>query len=150
MTITFINKKQRIIQKNYKRKTAMNEWDYVYEVYKERSFSAAAKNLFVSQPALSTAVKKLEESLGITIFDRSGSPLSLTEAGKVYIAALEEIRAIDRRMREQLADLSALQSGHIVVGGENFVTSFVLPPIIKKFPAMAGLKWSWWKTTLRI
>lgn len=138
MTIIFINKKQRIIQKNYKRKTAMNEWDYVYEVYKERSFSAAAKNLFVSQPALSTAVKKLEESLGITIFDRSGSPLSLTEAGKVYIAALEEIRAIDRRMREQLADLSALQSGHIVVGGENFVTSFVLPPIIKKFLSRYG------------
>ena len=54
MTITFINKKQRIIQKNYKRKTAMNEWDYVYEVYKERSFSAAAKNLFVSQPAMYT------------------------------------------------------------------------------------------------
>ena len=104
----------------------MNEWDYVYEVYKERSFSAAAKNLFVSQPALSTAVKKLEESLGITIFDRSGSPLSLTEAGRVYIAALEEIRAIDRRMREQLADLSALQSGHIVVGGENFVTLFCI------------------------
>ena len=48
----------------------MNERDYIYEVYKERSFSVAAQNLYVSQPALSTSVKKIERALGITIFDR--------------------------------------------------------------------------------
>lgn len=111
----------------------MNEIDYVYEVYKERSFSAAAKNLYVSQPALSTAIKKLEESLGITIFDRSISPIALTEAGKVYIEAVESIRAVDRRMRERLADMSQLRTGHIVVSGENFVSSFILPPVMKRF-----------------
>ena len=107
--------------------------DYVYEVYKERSFSAAAKNLYVSQPALSTAVKKLEESLGITIFDRSMSPIALTEAGKVYMEAVESIRLIDRRMHEKLADMSQLRTGHVVVSGENFVSSFILPPVIKRF-----------------
>ncbi len=111
----------------------MNEMDYVYEVYKERSFSAAAKKLYVSQPALSTAVKKLEESLGITIFDRSISPIALTEAGRVYIDAVESMRLIDRRMREQIADMSALRTGHIVVSGENFVSSFILPPVMKCF-----------------
>lgn len=111
----------------------MNEIDYVYEVYKERSFSAAAKNLFVSQPALSTAIKKLEDSLGITIFDRSISPISLTEAGKVYIEAVEEIRMTERRMKEKLADMSQLKTGRIVVSGENFVSSFILPHVMKNF-----------------
>lgn len=111
----------------------MNEQDYIYEVYRERSFSAAAKNLYVSQPALSTLIKKAEKALGITIFDRSTAPITLTEAGKVYIAALEEIRQIERQTRDRLADLSALRTGHLVVSGENFVSSFILPPIIMRF-----------------
>ena len=111
----------------------MNEMDYVYEVYKERSFSAAAKNLYVSQPALSTAIKKLEESLGITIFDRTISPIAVTDEGRVYIEAVEKILMIEKEMKEQLADMSLLRSGHLVVSGENFVSSFVLPPVMKRF-----------------
>lgn len=111
----------------------MDERDYIYEVYKERSFSAAAKNLFVSQPALSTSVKKTERALGITIFDRSTSPISLTEEGRLYIESLEEIRHIEARTREKLADLSNLRTGKITVSGENFVSSFILPPILMRF-----------------
>ena len=111
----------------------MTEQDYIYEVYKERSFSAAAQNLYVSQPALSTSVKKAEKALGITIFDRSTSPISLTEAGKVYIAALESIRQIERQTRDKLADMSELRTGRVVVSGENFVSSFILPSIIMRF-----------------
>ena len=111
----------------------MIEQDYIYEVSKERNCSAAAKNLYVSQPALSTSVKKAEKELGITIFDRSTSPISLTEAGKVYIAALESIRQIQRQTRDKLADMSELRTGRIVVSGENFVSSFILPDIIMRF-----------------
>ena len=57
--------------------------DYFYEFYLERSFSGAAKKLFISQPALSASVKKVEKQLGVTIFDRSTNPISLTPAGKV-------------------------------------------------------------------
>ena len=58
---------------------------YVYEIYKEGSFSRAAKNLYISQPSLSATIKKLEQDIGITIFDRSTTPVQLTDAGKVYI-----------------------------------------------------------------
>ena len=116
----------------------MNEIDYVYEVYKERSFSAAAKKLFVSQPALSASIKKLEESLGIVIFDRSISPIALTEAGKVYIEAVEEIKSVERQMKDKLADMSALRTGRIVVSGENFVSSFIMPPVMKRFSSKYG------------
>ena len=52
---------------------------YAYEVYKEKSFSQAAKNLYVSQPALSMAIKRVENDLKCQIFDRSVTPLALTE-----------------------------------------------------------------------
>lgn len=111
----------------------MKEQDYIYEVYKERNFSRAARNLYLSQPALSMAVKKVEEELGITIFDRSASPLRLTEEGKVYIKALEEIRAAENGMKRQLADMAELRTGHVVVSGENFVSSFILPDILMAY-----------------
>ena len=58
---------------------------YVYEVYKERSFTKAAQNLYISQPSLSARIKKIEEIIGEPLFDRSTTPLQLTEVGKVYI-----------------------------------------------------------------
>ena len=59
--------------------------EYVYQVYKDKSFSKAAANLFISQPSLSANVKRVEKKVGFPIFDRSTKPLSLTECGKEYI-----------------------------------------------------------------
>lgn len=116
----------------------MTDNDYIYEVYKEKSFSIAAKNLFISQPALSSSVKKVEKELGITIFDRSTSPITLTEAGKVYIESIEKIRKINTETKTRLHDLTNLREGHITIGGENYVSSFIIPEIIltfsKKYP----------------
>ena len=110
-----------------------DEIDYVYEVYKEKSFSGAAKNLFVSQPALSSSIKKTEARLGITIFDRSSQPIALTEEGKVYIEAAEKILAIKRGLTERLNDMSELKTGRITVSGENYISSFIYPKIIIEF-----------------
>ena len=115
--------------------------DYIYEVYKEKSFSTAAKNLYVSQPALSASVKKVEKELGITIFDRSTSPIVLTEEGKVYIESIEKMRSIEDEMKNKLLDMGELKSGKIRVSGENFVSSFIMPRIImefsKKYPGIS-------------
>ncbi len=107
--------------------------DYVYEVYLERSFSAAAKKLFVSQPALSASVKKVEKNLGITIFDRSTNPITVTPAGRVCIESIEKMRAVQHNMMNQLNDLSEMKSGDVIVSGENFISSFILPQIILEF-----------------
>lgn len=74
---------------------------YVYEVYKERSFTKAAQNLYISQPSLSARIKKIEEIIGEPLFDRSTTPLQLTEVGKVYIEAAEEIHP-DRTVGREL------------------------------------------------
>ena len=55
---------------------------YVYEVYREKSFSKAAQNLYISQPSLSARIKQIEEQIGEPLFDRSTNPLQLTEIGK--------------------------------------------------------------------
>lgn len=110
-----------------------DEIDYVYEVYKEKSFSGAAKNLFVSQPALSSSIKKTEARLGITIFDRGSQPISLTEEGRVYIEAAEKILAIKKDLTERLNDMSELKTGRITVSGENYISSFIYPKIIIEF-----------------
>ena len=63
--------------------------EYVYEVYKEKSFSkAAAEPFFISQPSLSANVKRIENRIGSPIFDRSTKPLQLTEGRKNIIYRL--------------------------------------------------------------
>ncbi|MBP2659260.1 MAG: transcriptional regulator, LysR family [Firmicutes bacterium] len=71
--------------------------EYIYEVYKEKSFSKAAQNLYISQPALSAAIKKIERRLDCCIFDRSSNPVQLTEAGTEYVKSIEKIMDIENR-----------------------------------------------------
>ena len=111
----------------------MKENDYILAVYEEKSFSKAAKRLYLSQPALSMAVKRIEQELGITIFDRSSLYLRPTDEGRIYIEALEEIRAVEKNMRSRLSDISSLLAGKITVSGENFVASFIIPEILTEF-----------------
>lgn len=110
-----------------------NSMNYIYEVYKERSFSKAAANLYISQPSLSATVKKEEERIGAPIFDRSVSPIQLTECGRHYIKAVEEIMDIQNRFENYMNNLNELKTGQIAIGGSNLFASYVLPPVIANF-----------------
>lgn len=107
--------------------------DYVYEVYREKSFSKAAQNLYISQPSLSARVKKIEEAIGFPLFDRSTSPLQLTEVGKVYIKASEEIYQIEQRMENYINSLSTLKTGHLSIGASNVFAAYVMPRLVTDF-----------------
>ena len=107
--------------------------DYIYEVYKDKSFTLAAKKLFVSQPALSATIRRAEEELGFKVFDRSTSPLALTDAGKIYIAAVEEMYKIERNLKNYVENIYSLNVGDISVSGAAFISSFILPRIIMEF-----------------
>ena len=101
--------------------------EYVYEVYKTRSFSRAAQNLYISQPSLSATIKKIENRIGTPLFDRSTTPIQLTECGKEYIRSMEKIMDIESGFENYL------KTGHIAIGGSNLYTSFVLPPLLTRF-----------------
>ena len=63
----------------------ITQFQYVLAVAKYRNFTTAAENSFVTQPTLSMQVQKLEEELGVQIFDRSKKPLQLTEIGEQVV-----------------------------------------------------------------
>lgn len=107
--------------------------EYVYEVYKEKSFSKAAQNLYISQPALSAAIKKIENRIGCCIFDRSSKAVRLTDAGTEYIKAVENIMDIESRFENHLSNLNQLKAGRLSIGASNVFASFILPAIITEF-----------------
>ena len=106
---------------------------YVYEVYKERSFTKAAQNLYISQPSLSARINKIEEIIGEPLFDRSTTPLQLTEVGKVYIEAAEEITQIEQRVENYINDLAGLKTGNLAVGASTLFAAYVVPSLITQF-----------------
>lgn len=107
--------------------------DYIYQIYKEKSFTQAAKKLFISQPALSATVKKAEHHLGFKIFNRGAAPVILTDVGRVYISAIEEMYRIERNFKNYIENMYSLSVGTITVSGTNFISSFILPKIIMEF-----------------
>ena len=111
----------------------LKELEYIYAVYQEKSFSRAAQRLFITQPALSNKVKKVEEQLRMPLFDRSTNPIQLTAAGQAYIQAVEKIMAVEKELDEQLQALATKRSGSITVGSAAFFCAHVLPELTMLF-----------------
>ena len=111
------------------------ELEYIYAVYKAGSFSKAAENLYITQPALSMSVKKIESSIGMALFDRSSRPVQLTEAGRIYIAIIEKMLALDEDMKNQIHDIHELRTGSLCIGGSHFINAYILPEAMTRFSA---------------
>lgn len=117
-------------------KTGMTDYkEYIYAVYEEKSFSKAAKKLYVSQPWLSAAVKKVEQELDVRLFDRSTTPISLTEAGAYYIQCIEEIRRIEQDMMQHFQEMRNAQHRVLHIGSSMFFCTYVLPSLLQDFRA---------------
>lgn len=106
---------------------------YVCEIYKEKSFSKAAHNLYISQPSLSARIKRIEQKLGVPLFDRSTSPLRLTDIGEAYVEAADKITQIEQDFENYINSLNALKTGRLSVGASNLFAAYVLPPLINQF-----------------
>lgn len=102
---------------------------YVYEVYRCKSMSKAAKKLFVSQPALSASVKKAEAKLGAAIFNRKTIPFTLTPEGKIYIDAIEQMLNLETQTKARIQDIAEFKSGTLKIATGNHLAYFVIPLI---------------------
>ena len=91
------------------------------------SVSKAAQGLYLSQPAVSRSLKRLEEDLGAQLFDREAAPLRLTQAGERYLRYVRENQERERRLRQDLAQLEREPSGTVRVGLNFWRSSLVLP-----------------------
>lgn len=108
------------------------EMEYVYTVYQLGSFSKAAQKLYVTQPALSAAIKKLEARLNTPLFDRKSQPLSLTPAGEFYVQSIEKMMAIQDDIDRYFSMLSGSKKT-ILFGSSSFFCAHILPRMILQF-----------------
>ncbi|HPE16211.1 MAG TPA: LysR substrate-binding domain-containing protein [Oscillospiraceae bacterium] len=106
---------------------------YISEIAKTGSLTRAASNLYISQPALSKALKKAEEDLDCQIFRRNGTTLDLTDAGEVVLAHARLIIAQYEIMGESILDIKKLKTGHTSLGIPAIVSLLFFPPMIVEF-----------------
>ncbi|OWR31717.1 LysR family transcriptional regulator [Saccharibacillus sp. O23] len=106
---------------------------YFLETARLRSFTRAAESLYLSQPAISKAIRQLEEELGVTLFDRIGKKIELTDAGRVVVEQAQAITQSFSNLSAQLGDLADLKRGQIRIGLPPMVGSSFFPKVIGAF-----------------
>lgn len=106
---------------------------YIYQVYQDGSFTKAAETLYLTQPALSMAIRQEEKLLGTVLFDRSHRPLTLTPAGEAYIRAVEQVKYLENDLGRELDDLRNVRTGRLHIGGTHYLNCFVLAELLAGF-----------------
>lgn len=109
---------------------------YVLVLAREGSFSQAAEILHISQPSLSQYIKKIENKIGLELFDRTNGDVRITDAGRVYIEASRKILDIEHQMENAFADLAANKKGALIIGTSPYRSAVMMPLIAKRFQAM--------------
>ncbi len=102
-------------------------------VAEARSFSEAANQLHLTQPAISKRIALLESSLNCQLFDRIGRQTSLTEAGQALLPRAQRILFEMEDMRRELSNLSGEVGGTLKIGTSHHIGLHRLPPILKSF-----------------
>lgn len=108
-------------------------YEYISAIYEAGSFRAAADKLHVTQPALSIALHKYEEQIGVMIFNRREHPFTLTPAGEIILRNIEQIKSSERKMKAELNDLKEMNTGEIHIGATHYVNSVILPPYLNQY-----------------
>lgn len=107
--------------------------EYFLAIVKERSISRAAEKLYLSQPYLSQYLAKLENTLGVTLLDRSRTPLHLTPAGELFYAYLESQSYLDRQLKSDLQELQDREQRVVHIGVATWRGSILLPDILPRY-----------------
>ncbi|HEX3386905.1 MAG TPA: LysR substrate-binding domain-containing protein [Mucilaginibacter sp.] len=113
----------------------ITQLEYVVAVDTYRSFVIAAEKCFVTQPTLSMQVQKLEDTLGVKLFDRSKQPVTPTEIGIDIIEQARVLLAESEKIREIISDREQELSGELKIGVITTISPYILPHIISGFAA---------------
>lgn len=97
------------------------------------SFRKAAEDLYLTQPAVSLQIKALEEDLGVLLFDRSGSRIALTAAGKTLLKYADQANALLVEAEQAVAALGGEHTGHLALGASTTIAQYVLPRLLSEF-----------------
>lgn len=113
---------------------SLDKLEYILAVAEEQTLTRAAKKLYISQPALTNYINKLEDELGVKLFDRSVTPVHVTQAGALYIERMKRIRRESDSLISELKQMGGQQTV-FKIGIGTCRGSHWLPHIIPEFCA---------------
>jgi DNA-binding transcriptional LysR family regulator len=105
------------------------------EVVRRGGFSRAGATLHLSQPAVSKAVKALEEELGVPLLVRRGRTVSLTDAGRIVFDRAQEVLSVLHAIEDEVAEVGAVRRGRVRIGVPPMVGGAFFPPVLADFRA---------------
>lgn len=121
--------------------------EYIVALDTYRSFGLAAEKCFVTQPTMSMQVQKLEEELGIKLFDRSKQPITPTDIGSEIIEQARTILKESYKLKELINNQKTVLSGELRIGIIPTVAPYLMPQIIssfmKKYPEVQLVIWEY-------
>ena len=110
------------------------------EIVRLKSFSKAAQTCYRTQPAISAQVRQLEQELRADLFERFGSRISLTTAGRIFAQHAEQMLELRRRAQDAIAELETNPRGELVIAANEATCIYVLPTVFsvyrQLFPAV--------------
>src|SRR6201995_350633 len=108
------------------------------EIVRLKSFSKAAQTCYRTQPAISAQIRQLEQELKTELFERFGSRISLTVAGRIFTEYAEKIMELRRQAQDAINELEVVPRGELVIAANEATCIYVLPGVFseykKKFP----------------
>lgn len=102
-------------------------------VAKRLSFTKAAEELFITQPAVTKHIQEIENHFKVKLFERNGARIKLTEAGETLLHYTGQLFAVYRNMEFELNTFTRQYTGKLRIGASTTVAQYVLPPVLAAF-----------------
>jgi DNA-binding transcriptional LysR family regulator len=103
------------------------------EIVRLKSFSKAAQTCYRTQPAISAQVRQLEQELNTTLFERLGTKIALTTAGKIFAEYAEHILDYRRRAQDAINELERVPKGELIIAANEATCIYVLPEVFSQY-----------------
>lgn len=103
------------------------------EIVRLKSFSKAAQTCYRTQPAISAQVRQLEQELNTTLFERLGTRIALTTAGKIFAEYAEQILDLRRRAQDAINELERVPKGELIIAANEATCIYVLPEVFSEY-----------------
>jgi DNA-binding transcriptional LysR family regulator len=112
-----------------------NQLRAFHEAARTQNFSTAARNLHVTQPAVTAHIRALEESLGVKLFRKRGRRVVLSDTGAVLFRYAHEVFELEKTMEQAVEEVRTLERGLLRIGTSKTYAQRLMPPLMTRFHA---------------
>lgn len=113
--------------------TSLKQLNIFANIVEKGSFTAAAESLFMTQPAISWQIKKLEEDLEVSLFKKKDRNLELSEAGEIVYRAAKEMIGVYNHVLNTIESYKNMNKGRLIIGASSIPGEYILPHLLYEF-----------------